>query len=195
MSSRETRAEQLNIAAFMALAGLSDAPERDLAALLRSNFEIDPIIRTMLADALAGAPKHGRISLRAEGLKNSKANNLVRKVKLHTKRARIGREAMFLQSKGESYDDAVRATASTQGISEKAVEACITFARKMDDWIDRNLPGAGSFSLGEDGDRLLLEGTYCAAIINGRDPDDFKAGRDAALARLDWADFAGEDWQ
>lgn len=171
MTDRSEESEQLHLASLMALEGLSKSPERDLAALLRSDFDIDPIIRTKIADALEDKAQFDGISLAAKGKNRSPASKQMRAMKLRIRNVRAGREVMRLQSEGISYADAIEAVAKENGLGKKTVEQGITLAREADAWIEQRLPSWKS-SLGENIDRYILEGMFCFADADNQGPSE-----------------------
>lgn len=153
---------RLNMRASLALAGAYDAPERELATLLRSGLEIFPETRAELADALSGKSKV--VGLRANGLAKTK---VFRSVQSRVQSVKQARSVAALQKEGKSFDDAVGAVALDAGRSRSSIEASFTFARKMDRWVSEWIAKEGS-SVGADIERL--SDIYVIADTLRRDP-------------------------
>lgn len=124
----------LNLRARLAIRGLTDTPERDIAALLRSGQPIEPETSHLLAGAFEGRLKS--ITIKLEGRNRSR---LHRSFRIRLKRLEIGREVKALVEdplveERLSYDDGVKKVAAG-GTSEATVEAAYTFLNKRDAWV------------------------------------------------------------
>lgn len=119
----------LNLKARLALGGLSDTPERDIARLLTSHQPIEPETRLALAAALLGTG-HG-ITLQSDAKKSTKA---LRSFMLRRRRIALVRPIARLP-KGSNIRSAIQRAAASALVGEKTIEAAVTEARRIDAWI------------------------------------------------------------
>jgi len=154
-----------NIGAMKALCGASDAPGADIAALLRSEHPIEPEVREALARALEGiAP----IRLAVVGLSYGKEARRRQGLSVNLQRGRSAIEQMGTLG----YNGAIDATAREAGVSNKTIEANVSFARKVDAWIDEVLAADESLSAFS---RKRFEYVYLDATHGKSDPDELLA--------------------
>lgn len=164
----------LNLLAQMALSGLSDTPERDVADLLRSGQPIEPETRRQLADAL---------DAQTDGfhLKFHKMDRTAgyRAFALRRRRLQIGREAIALGATLGS-GKAKKLTAAKYTCSIKTVGAHIAFARRLDAWLAsvRGDPSRGPYS------DFALEIVFLYADATNKRPDEALKPSAEMLARL-----------
>jgi hypothetical protein len=119
----------LNLQAQLALMGLSDTPERDIAELLRSGQPIEEKTRQRLADALEGKAK--RIHLKAVGLNASQS---LRSLQSWRRNVQIGK-AIDALIPDLGYDAGIKHGAITYSTSEKSIVSYLAWYRKMRKWI------------------------------------------------------------
>lgn len=152
----------LNLLAQLALYGVSDTPERDIADLLRSGQPIEPQTRMMLADAFDGRSKNCH-------LKFHKTEHAARyrAFMLRRRRLQIGREAIALGlTQGRARAEGVMAEKC--GCSTKTISANITFARRLDAWVEsvRSDPSRNHYS------DFALELVFLYADATNKRPDE-----------------------
>lgn len=119
----------LNQRACLALMGLSENPEADIARLLRSLQSIEPLTRALLANALEG--KSNSVTIR---LTRAPKFQSLQKFQKRLNRLKHGRDAIH-EIDALGYDKAVEAFASKLNVSPKSVIASIAMVRKIDAWI------------------------------------------------------------
>lgn len=167
---------ELNNAAVLALLGLHKAPEKAIADLLSSNFELSPKFRAQLANAFMG--RDGPVSLRLRGMSSMK---IARRSRYWRGCIERGQAVEDLISKGETYERAVEAVAKRKDSpGKKSVENDLTIARKADRWA-QGRPGSGLvFS------RQLKNAVFAQVLANlGRRADEATLFK-AADIELDW---------
>lgn len=119
----------LNLLAQLALFGISETPERDVADLLRSGQPIEPQTRLLLAEALDGRSKNFHLKFH-----KTESGAGYRAFMLRRRRLQIGREAIALGlTQGRAR--AERITAEKYGCSTKTISATITLTRRLDAWV------------------------------------------------------------
>lgn len=121
----------LNLKARLALLGLSDTPERDIAELMASNQPIELETRQGMAAALLGKD-HG-MGLRLE---SKKSTLMLRRFLVKRKRLALGR-AVEQQIAELGYNTAIEKAMALQQLGRKTVEALVTESRRADAWIAR----------------------------------------------------------
>ena len=124
-------ADDLNKRAFFALKGYSLDWAADLIALLRSNVDIDPIIRETLADAIGG----GNVDGTTLSLSGNKPNRYLKAA--HAARKSWRKIAAWVaqkQSEGVKYEKAIEAAALEFRVSEKKCEAAVTYTNDYAAW-------------------------------------------------------------
>jgi hypothetical protein len=117
-----------NLRAQIALMGLSEAPEIDIAELFESGHPIEPETRSQLAAALRGANETASLQLRARP-----AAKMVRKLRLRLKSIAIGR-LVITRSAESGYGKAIQSVSIDAGTGTKSVESAHTLAMKAADW-------------------------------------------------------------
>lgn len=124
----EPSEKELEYEALLALLGHREAPERAIAKILRSKYDLNPAFRAMLADAFEG--KNGPISLRLVG---TSAKKIERATGRWEERIKRGRAIEHLVP-NLGYVEAVEAVAKQAKVSKKTAEADLTLARKASRW-------------------------------------------------------------
>jgi hypothetical protein len=125
----------LDLSVRLALAGMSDTPDRDIVAWLRSGLPVEQRTRDALADAFE-SKKAAHTNIKVKGQSKHATYRLVRK---ELADLRIGREACSrkesLTTSKNRWEKATEIVADEKGKSAKSVERYITEARKVDVWI------------------------------------------------------------
>lgn len=124
-------ADNLNKRAYFALKGYSLDWSSDVVALLRSNVDIDPIVRQTLADAIGGGTVDGTTLT----LSGNKPNRFLKAAYAARKSWRkIAAWVAQKQSEGVKYEDAIEAAATKFRVSEKKCEAAVTYVNDYAVW-------------------------------------------------------------
>lgn len=154
--------KDLNVRAQVALRGLSDAPEDDILALLRSDQPIDQKTRARLADAIAGKPQGLTFKL-SSAEEPSWLKRLIRSL-AHVSQ---GRSAVR-RIKEVGYDSAMSELAEAMLRNEKSAMSRVALARKVDAWIHKvraEMPEHAQL------DNVTLETAYLLARIDKIKPE------------------------
>lgn len=151
----------LNLRAQLALIGLSNCPEADISELFSSSQPIEPLTRKLLAEALNGSSS-------SLGLKASRktAGLAVRSFLLRLNRLATGRLAIEKISQS-GYEVAIKNVADQRRISEKSVEADVTFVKKFESWVDEIRSSEPKLDVLDD---RALEIAYIYADVTKQDP-------------------------
>lgn len=120
---------ELNQLALLALFGLSDHPEQTIAKLLRSNCEIRPEVRALLANAFEA--RRGSLPLAFNGKSVAKAGRAVSRWEIRIEQGR----AIERRIASMGYSKAIKAVADETHCSQKTAEAAYTASRKADKWL------------------------------------------------------------
>ena len=120
----------LNRRASLALAGMSESPERDIAELLQSGQPIEVEVREKIARALRGQATG--INLKA---KLSKETKFYRRLRKNLIQIRIG-EIADDQVASLGYAKAIKTTSKEYRTPKKTVEAHVTLSRKARKWAE-----------------------------------------------------------
>lgn len=154
----------LNLRARLALAGMSDKPERDIAALLRSSQPIEKRTRECLAEAFEGGA--AGLALKAT---NKKAGLTTRRFRKHIADLRAGRKA--IEAQGQlGYAGGIEKIVGKMGISPKSVEKYVALAHKVDAWVRSTTESdLGQY---EHLSKEELEIAYLYAVVTNQKPDD-----------------------
>jgi|GEM_PF-4871571 len=153
----------LNQRARLALFGLSGSPETDIADLLSSEQPIDPDLRKLLAAAFSGKP--GVVGLKATGVKRGA---FYRGLRERLRMVKIG-EAFEAGRTGHGYANTVANLSKELRLSEKKIEAAITFSRKVRTWIETRKPRESDPA---DLDAFCLRIAYCHGHMRKADPEE-----------------------
>jgi len=132
----EDEAEQLHLDAFRALRGVFSTAEGEkvIATLLRSSVDLDPIMREMLAQAIAPIGKQcSEVRLRLTNLDEGK---IVRAILTKRTMLKRGNSALLAMKEGQNWEQALSATAEKYGCSRESVEKGYTYARRYAEWCE-----------------------------------------------------------
>ena len=118
----------LNLLARLALSGLTENPERDIASLLRSKQPIEQFTRELLAEALDG--QSNKLILKATNRAVAKG---FRAYRLRLKRLSVAREVRALIPEF-GYEEAILKV-SMKGMSQSQISQCYTYLKKLEHWL------------------------------------------------------------
>lgn len=152
MSDNRSKADKLRANALLALQGLSDTPERDLADFLASTGDE---ILLKIADALRGG-KTADIKLNATDRNASKVNVIAREKRVRRRWLTEGQLALKLEAEGRDRDDILRKMSGGEDYLRKAK----SFARRCDAFVERQLQNWPE-GLGQNNQRFILEDWFC----------------------------------
>lgn len=155
----------LNFLARMALLGITDEPERDIATLLESHQPIERETRLALARALRGSAKGKGATLKLSG--HGRVGFYRRLRKLRAK-ILLGKTADKLAAT-HGYNEAVRLVASKAkpSLSIKSIEEAVTLSRRLDAWLE-DCHRLGTTEISD----FALELAFLYAVTAGQQPSD-----------------------
>lgn len=155
----------LNFLARMALLGITQEPERDIATLLESHQPIERETRLALARAFRGSTKGKGATLKLTGHGQM---GFYRRLRNLRAKILLGKTADRL-SAAHGYNAAVKLVAkhAKPRRSIKTIEEAVTLSRRLDAWLDagRRL---GTTEVSD----FSLELAFLYAVMTGRQPSD-----------------------
>jgi hypothetical protein len=152
MSDNRSSAEKLRANALLALEGLSDTPERDLADFLAAAGDA---ILLKIADALRGG-KTAVIKLNASEQSASQVNVIARQKRVRSRWLADGQMALKLGSVGVARHEIEREMSRGEDYLKKAK----SFARRCESFVERQLQKWPE-SLSKNNQRFILEDWFC----------------------------------
>jgi hypothetical protein len=127
-----------NTEVFLALRNAREQPTQIIAAFLRSNTPIHPLLRTALADAFEGVGPDGSVRFEVQGVPYGPFTPGGRR--------RLQRDMSIAEfvadrrSQGAKRSEAEREAAAHFSIGEDHCHKAVTQVGKMHKWLDENMP-------------------------------------------------------